>query len=142
MKSLQKNFCVACFLLASIAPALAQEYDLVITNGRVMDPETKLDAIRNVGIIDGRIEVVTDTDITGKETIDPRGHVVAPGFIDFHMHGQDPYSIKIALRDGVTTPLELEVAPIRSTPTTKHVMASPRRTTVPRLATSERVSSS
>ncbi len=80
----------------SFSPTVAQDYDIVIKNGRVIDPETKLDAIRNVGIINGQIDVVTDTEIHGKDTIDASGHVVAPGFIDFHMHGQDPYSIKIA----------------------------------------------
>jgi hypothetical protein len=93
--------------LSSIA--YAQTYDLVINNGRVMDPETKLDAVRNVGIKDGRIAVVTDTNITGAETIDASGLVVAPGFIDFHVHGQDPFSQKVILRDGVTSPLELEL---------------------------------
>jgi len=46
--------------LSSIAHA--QTYDLVIKGGRVMDPETKLNAVRNVGIKDGRI--VTGTDIS------------------------------------------------------------------------------
>jgi len=53
--------------------AFAQDYDLVINGGRVIDPETKLDAVRNVGIQGGRIEVVTDSKITGKQTIDTRG---------------------------------------------------------------------
>ena len=102
------------FILAAVAtmfaaPALGQQYDLVISNGRVMDPETKLDAVRNVGISNGRIEVVTDVLLSGKETIDAKGHVVAPGFIDYHWHGQDPFSIKVGLRSGVTSPLELEV---------------------------------
>jgi cytosine/adenosine deaminase-related metal-dependent hydrolase len=102
----------AILLSASLLLAtgtLAQDYDLVISNGRVMDPETKLDAVRNVGIRNGRIEVVTDVQLSGKETIDAKGHVVAPGFIDYHWHGQDPFSIKVGLRSGVTTPLELEV---------------------------------
>ncbi|MCR9087860.1 MAG: hypothetical protein NXH97_14080 [Rhodobacteraceae bacterium] len=100
---------LAVALVVLSAPAYAQEFDLVIENGRVIDPETKLDALRNVGITDGRIEVVTDAEISGEETIDASGHVVAPGFIDFHWHGQDPFGIKLALRGGVTSPLELEV---------------------------------
>jgi dihydroorotase-like cyclic amidohydrolase len=51
-------------------PAQAQDYDLVILNGRVMDPETKLDAVRNVGVKDGKIATVTEDAIKGKETID------------------------------------------------------------------------
>ena len=102
-----RNFLVIATSILTL-PALGQDYDLVITNGRVIDPETKLDAVRNVGIKDGRIEVVTDQTLTAKETIDASGLVVAPGFIDLHVHGQDPYSIKIGLRDGVTSPLEIE----------------------------------
>ena len=89
--------------------AIPGDLDLVILNGRVMDPETELDAIRNVGIKDGKIVVVTEQAIEGSETIDAKGHVVAPGFIDYHMHGQDPFSVKIALRDGVTSQLDLEL---------------------------------
>lgn len=96
-------------LICFTPTAFAQDYDLVILNGRVMDPETKLDARRNVGIKNGRIEVVTEEKINGKETIDAKGLIVAPGFIDLHTHGQDAYGIKLGLRDGVTTPLELEM---------------------------------
>ncbi len=86
-----------------------ESYDLVITGGRVIDPETRLDAVRNVGIKDGRIAAVTEQAINGKETIDAFGHVVAPGFIDMHHHNTDvPFGQKLALRDGVTTPMELE----------------------------------
>ena len=63
----------------AVAPAQAQDFDLVILNGRVMDPETKLDAVRNVGIKDGTIALITKEKITGPKTIDATGHVVAPG---------------------------------------------------------------
>jgi hypothetical protein len=92
----------------AMTPAQAQDYDLAIMNGRVMDPESGLDALRNVGIKDGKIAVVTDTEITAAKTIDASGHVVAPGFIDLHVHGQDPFATKLMLRDGVTSPLEIE----------------------------------
>jgi hypothetical protein len=90
-------------------PAQAQDYDLVILNGRVMDPESNLDAVRNVGVKDGKIAAVTEQAITGKETIDASGHVVAPGFIDLHFHNvSTPFGQKLGLRDGVTTQLEIE----------------------------------
>jgi hypothetical protein len=88
----------------------AREYDLVILNGRVMDPESGLDAVRNVGVKDGKIAAVTKKSIKGKEEIDASGHVVAPGFIDGHVHTVDiPLGQKALLRDGVTTTLDLEV---------------------------------
>ncbi len=90
--------------------ANAEEYDVAILNGRVMDPETQLDAVRNVGIQEGTIAVITKEKIQGKETIDANGHVVAPGFIDTHVHVVDhPFGQKVMLRDGVTSPLDLEV---------------------------------
>jgi hypothetical protein len=91
--------------------AIPEDLDLVILNGRVMDPETKLDAIRNVGVKDGKIVAITEQAIKGKESIDAKGHVVAPGFIDPHVHAIElsGFSAKVMLRGGVTTQLELEV---------------------------------
>jgi len=92
----------------------AKIYDLVIKGGRVMDPETKLDAIRNVGVNGDKIEIITQDDIMGKETIDAKGLVVAPGFLDMHQHNTGtPFGEKLAMRDGVTTPMELEVGATR-----------------------------
>jgi N-acyl-D-glutamate deacylase len=91
-------------------PLASADYDLVILNGRVMDPESKLDAVRNVGIKDGKIAVITKDKITGKEQIDASGHVVAPGFVDGHSHVVDmPLGQRLALRDGVTTAMDLEL---------------------------------
>jgi N-acyl-D-glutamate deacylase len=85
-------------------------FDVVINNGRVMDPETGLDACRNVGIKDGKIAAVTDQPISGIDTIDATGHVVAPGFIDGHCHGaNDAFAVKCGIRDGKTTQLDLEL---------------------------------
>ena len=85
-------------------------YDIAIVNGRIIDPETGLDAVRNVGIQGEKIAAVTEKAIQGKETIDATGHVVCPGFIDMHNHNAGyPFGQKLALRDGVTTPMELEL---------------------------------
>ena len=102
---------MAIFSGFAVFPAHAADYDLVILNGRVMDPESKLDAVRNVGVKDGKITAVTEDAIKGKETINAKEHVVAPGFIDPHIHGIElsGFSTKVMLRDGVTTQLELEV---------------------------------
>jgi dihydroorotase len=84
-------------------------FDLVILNGRVIDPESGLDARKNIGINDGSIKLVTSKDITGSETINAEGMVVAPGFIDIHQHGQDNENYAYKINDGVTTALELEL---------------------------------
>ena len=84
-------------------------YDRVILAGRVMDPASTLDAVRNIGLSDGRIAVITMHPIRGRDTIDARGLVVAPGFIDLHAHGQTPETYRFQSLDGVTTSLELEL---------------------------------
>jgi N-acyl-D-aspartate/D-glutamate deacylase len=84
-------------------------YDRVILGGHVMDPATRLDAVRNIGLRDGRIAVITTQAVRGRDTIDARGLVVAPGFIDIHAHGQTPETYRFYSLDGVTTSLELEL---------------------------------
>jgi N-acyl-D-aspartate/D-glutamate deacylase len=83
--------------------------DVAIVGGRVMDPESGLDAVRNVGIRGGKIVAVTASPLTAKDTIDAKGLVVAPGFIDLHQHGQDAENYDVKAADGVTTALEMEV---------------------------------
>src|ERR1035441_4378183 len=102
------------FLL--LTPLSAQPYDLVIRNGRVIDPESGLDAVRHLGISGGKIQVVSATPLDGRTAIDATGLVVAPGFIDLHSHGQDAENYRYKAMDGVTTALELEVGawPIKS----------------------------
>ena len=98
-------FCL--ILLGTLAAA--QQYDLVIEGGRVMDPETNLDAIRNVGIRDGKIARISSKTLAGKRVVQAAGLVVAPGFIDLHQHGQDLASQRVKAFDGVTTALEMEI---------------------------------
>ena len=95
-------------LLAGGATAQQADYDLVINNARVIDPETSLDEVRNIGIRGDKIAVVTRASIAGKQAIDAAGLIAAPGFIDLHAHGQDPYSEKVSIFDGRTTQMDLE----------------------------------
>lgn len=87
----------------------AQNYDVVIRGGRVMDPESGLDGVRYVGINGKKIAAISTGPLRGKIEIDAGGLVVAPGFIDLHSHGQTPEAYSYKAMDGVTTALELEV---------------------------------
>jgi N-acyl-D-aspartate/D-glutamate deacylase len=91
------------------APPPAAVHDHVITGGRVMDPESGLDAVRTVAVDGGRITAIGTGPLAGRRVIDARGLVVAPGFIDLHAHGQDPENYALRAADGVTTALELEI---------------------------------
>jgi N-acyl-D-aspartate/D-glutamate deacylase len=105
-----------CLLVISIANRSCdtmtsgkKDFDVVILNGRLIDPASGFDGIRNIGIRNDRIQLITDKVIEGKEVIDARGLVVSPGFIDIHQHGQDQENYKYKVMDGVTTALELEM---------------------------------
>lgn len=102
-----------CLLLASVnavsSSSTAEIYDLVILNGRVIDPESKTDAVRHLGITNGKIKSISRTQLNGRNTIDARGLVVSPGFIDLHQHGQNEENYRFKALDGVTSALELEV---------------------------------
>jgi len=106
---MRKLIISACLLLLAITIASAQEYDLVIEGGRVMDPETGFDGVRNVGVRDGKIARITAEHLKGNRVLRADGLIVAPGFIDLHQHGQDIASQRVKALDGVSTALELEI---------------------------------
>ncbi|HZW78837.1 MAG TPA: amidohydrolase family protein [Candidatus Deferrimicrobiaceae bacterium] len=106
------SFCLLASLTTAVlltTVAAAQQYDLVLKGGRVMDPETGLDAVRNVGIREGKIVRISSEAMSGRRVIHADGLVVAPGFIDLHQHAQDLASERVKAMDGVTTALELEI---------------------------------
>jgi N-acyl-D-aspartate/D-glutamate deacylase len=107
----------AALLLAALAaivpgPAIFAQtpatYDIVLAGGRVIDPESGLDAVRWVGINGRTIAAISARPLQGRQVVDVKGLVVGPGFVDLHAHGQDSISSRLQVRDGVTTALELE----------------------------------
>ena len=101
-----KTLTTLAFVTLLALPAAA--HDLVLRGGRVMDPETGLDAVRDIGIDGNRIAAISESPLTGDRVIDATGLVVAPGFIDVHFHGVTPIAYKLALRDGLTSAMDLE----------------------------------
>ncbi len=105
-----RRLLAVAFLIFSLTGAsFAQEYELVLHGGRVLDPETNFDAVRNVAISAGKIVRISADPLPAKQTIDAAGLVVAPGFIDLHQHGQNLEAQKLKALDGVTTALEMEI---------------------------------
>ncbi|MCC6587126.1 MAG: amidohydrolase family protein [Bryobacterales bacterium] len=96
------------FLFLLLPSLAAQQYDIVLQGGRVIDPESNVDAVRNVGISDSTVRAITQDRITGRTVIDARGLIVAPGFIDLHAHGQNLENDRAHAMDGVTAALDLE----------------------------------
>ncbi len=102
-------YCLVIGLTIASAPLAAQEsYDVVISNGRVMDPETGLDAVRNVGIRGQSVVAISESPLQGETEVDATGMLVSPGFVDLHAHGQSARANEFQAMDGVTTALELE----------------------------------
>ncbi len=100
---------VSLLLSATLTVTAQQPYDLVIAGGRVIDPESGLDAVCHIGIRGDRIVEVSASPLTGRDTLDARGLVVSPGFIDLHRHAHGDISYRYAARDGVTSVFELEI---------------------------------
>ncbi len=106
---------IACVALLSLAlmpgtpVAQTSNFDLVVAGGRVVDPESGLDAVRHIGIRGDRIAAISVTPLSRRDTIDAQGLVVSPGFIDLHRHAVGDNSYRYAARDGVTSAFEFEI---------------------------------
>jgi N-acyl-D-aspartate/D-glutamate deacylase len=101
---------IASLVLFSCAAGGADApFDLVLRNGRVVDPELSLDAVRHVGISGGVVRAISTVPLEGRASVDATGMVIAPGFIDLHQHAVKPEDVVLKAQDGVTTVAELEV---------------------------------
>ena len=66
-------------------------HSILIKNGRVIDPANHIDEISDVLIVDGKIAAVHPSiEFEAHQTIDATGKIVAPGFIDMHVHLREP----------------------------------------------------
>jgi len=109
MRGWAQSILTSLLVVLSACGSESIRYPLVLHGGRVMDPATGLDSIRDVAIQDGKIVAISSEPLSGDTVIDVSGKVVAPGFIDLHAHGQTTSDMQIQARDGVTTALELEI---------------------------------
>lgn len=113
--SISYRIMLALFAFGATA-AHAADYDIVIRGGRVIDPASGRDEIADVGIRGRTIVAISKSPLSGKRTLNAKGLVVAPGFIDLHAHGQNPKAQMLQMQDGVTTALDMEggAFPIRN----------------------------
>lgn len=93
---------------AAHAADSSAQFDLVVRGGRVIDPESGLDGVRDIGVRDGRIALIATRRLVGRKILDASGLIVAPGFIDLHSHAVQLLGARVQAHDGVTTALELE----------------------------------
>ncbi|WP_196989171.1 amidohydrolase/deacetylase family metallohydrolase [Panacibacter microcysteis] len=124
-KYTQHQLCTAILLLMYCVGVHAQQYDLLLTNGHVIDPKNKLDATMDIAISNGSIAKVEKhiAVSSAKKTVDVAGLYVVPGLIDMHTHvfvgskaGQFAdgiYSVSpddFSFRSGVTTVVDAGTA--------------------------------
>jgi N-acyl-D-aspartate/D-glutamate deacylase len=84
--------------------------DLLLRGGRVVDPASGTDSVRDVHVRDGRVAAV-DVDLPtpdGATVLDVAGLLVGPGFVDLHSHVHSIAGQRLQACDGVTTALDLE----------------------------------
>jgi dihydroorotase-like cyclic amidohydrolase len=109
-RSMRIRFVITLLVIGcGIRAQAADEFDLVIRGGTVVDPETGLQDVRDVGIRGATIAAVSRERLAGDQIIDADGLIVAPGFIDLHAHGQDLDNSRFQVMDGVTTACEMEI---------------------------------
>jgi cytosine/adenosine deaminase-related metal-dependent hydrolase len=99
----------ACTFVVASSVIAETIHDVVYVGARAIDPETGLDAVRNIAVDGDRIAAVTTAALQGRRTIDAQGLIAAPGFIDLHSHATNQETAGYQAKDGVTTRLELEI---------------------------------
>jgi N-acyl-D-aspartate/D-glutamate deacylase len=111
MADVRQWFWVPLFLLPFLAwgqTTTNKPFDLVICNGRIIDPATHRDTVGlNIGIRGSSIAELSIETLKGLRTIDARGDIVAPGFIDILSYSPNRIGVWNKIADGVTTNLAM-----------------------------------
>ena len=79
--------------------------DLIVKNGRVVDPARNLDKIADVFIRDGKIRDIGNANGADVAVLDAKGLIVAPGFFDIHVHLREPGRLDREVVVDVVVPL-------------------------------------
>jgi dihydroorotase len=104
MNRRQFVYAASAAMFARASTVFAATYDVIIKGGRVIDPSLRINGVRDVAIVGGRIAAVEGS-IAGDATatIDARGKLVVPGLLDIHSHyGREKDGAPVGLADGVT----------------------------------------
>ena len=138
-----KKLIFIVFFFSNIA--YAQQYDIVLKNGHIIDPKNKIDAISDIAVKDGKIVKIGKGIDTGasKKTIDATGLYITPGFIDIHTHvftGSKPETFAdgslsvspddFTLRNGVTTVVDAGTSGWRNFPVFKEQVIDRSKTRI------------
>jgi len=131
MIALTSTFRLLC-LAVFLAGASAQQYDLLLKGGRIIDPKNRINGVRDVGILNGKIAAVAVSIDRSKalKTVDVSGMYVTPGFVDMHAHfwgtpGAGLHPESHTLRAGVTTVVDAGGAGWRNFPEFRQKIAEP-----------------
>jgi dihydroorotase len=117
---------------------MTEQYDLVITGGRVIDPANNIDSKNDVAVTSGKIMAVGENLASeGKRSIDATGKLVIPGMIDTHAHVFEHVSGRfgmnpdlVGVRSGVTTVIDQGGPSCMTFPGFRNFIAKPAKTNV------------
>jgi dihydroorotase len=102
---LVKIICIAVFTAGSTSALFAQQIDILLKGGHVIDPKNKIDGQMDVAITNGKISAVAPgiSEATAKKVVDVTGLYVTPGIIDMHVHAFHGTDVDAYIANGLTS---------------------------------------